>query len=152
VRAALVRRFGEGILDEAGQIDRSAVAQIVFRDRGALEWLERLLHPLVSAEYMRWRAELARRDEPPTVAATEVPLLYESGAERRFDAVVLITAPLGLRRARRQAPSDPRELRLIPDREKAKRADYVYVNDRGFDELDAFVERVVAELSETAAM
>jgi dephospho-CoA kinase len=152
VQRALAERLGEGILDEAGQVDRAAVAAIVFEDREQLAWLEGLLHPLVVTEYLAWREGLARLEHPPAVCATEVPLLYEAGGESRFDSVVVITAPLGLRRARRQAPIDPREQRLLPDREKVERAAYAYVNDRGLEELDAFVARVVGELSAKAAM
>ena len=78
---------------------------------------------------------------------TEVPLLYEVGAEARFDKVVVITAPSKLREARRGGRRDDREARLIPDREKAKRADFVYVNTGTPDELDAWVAGVMATLT-----
>ena len=60
-----------------------------------------LLHPLVVAEYLEWREQLAARPKPPSVCVTEVPLLYEVGGETRFDAVVVITAPEELRGAAR---------------------------------------------------
>ena len=147
VRRALLERFGDGILDEAGQLDRSAIAERVFPDREALDWLERLLHPLVAREYLEWREQLGRLPNPPAVCATEVPLLYEVGGEERFDAVVLVTAPSDVRAARSQVPAELREARLIPDEEKAKRADYVYVNDGSLEELDAFVAGVMDELT-----
>ena len=78
---------------------------------------------------------------------TEVPLLYEVGAEARFDKVVVLTAPSKLREARRGGRRDDREARLIPDREKAKRADFVYVNTGTPDELDAWVAGVMATLT-----
>ena len=148
VRKALLDRFGDRILDEANQIDRSAIADRVFPDPEALDWLERLLHPLVAREYLEWREELARLPSPPAVVATEVPLLYEVGGEGRFDAVVLVTAPADVRAARSQVPAELREQRLIPDEEKAKRADYVYVNDGNLDDLDAFVAGVVDDLAQ----
>jgi dephospho-CoA kinase len=77
---------------------------------------------------------------------TEVPLLYEAGSAERFDKVVLITAPLMLAAARARVSADERSDRLIPDEEKARRADFVYVNDGTLDELDAFVAGVVKEL------
>ena len=61
---------------------------------------------------------------------TEVPLLYESGGEARFDKVVVITAPKKLRRARSVVATDERESRLIPDAEKVLRADYAYQEPR----------------------
>ena len=81
------------------------------------------------------------------MAATEVPLLYEVGSEGRFDAVVLVTAPPEVRAARSQVPAELREARLIPDEEKAERADYVYVNDGTLEELDAFVAGVLDDLA-----
>ena len=147
VQKALVDRFGERILDEAGQIYRGAVADIVFPDPEALQWLEQLLHPLVAREYLEWREQLGRLEHPPAVCATEVPLLYEVGGQDRFDAVVVITAPAEVRAARSQVPAELREPRLLPDEEKVKRADYVYVNDGSIDELDAFVAGVMDELT-----
>jgi dephospho-CoA kinase len=147
VKAALVERLGEGVLGEDGKPDRSRIAEVVFQDREKLAFLEGLLHPLVSREYLSWREALASLPNPPRVCVTEVPLLYEVGAEARFDKVVLVTAPRKLREARRRVPSDDRESRLIPDREKAKRADFVYVNTGTFEDLDAWVAGVVRELT-----
>jgi dephospho-CoA kinase len=148
VREALLDRFGERILDEAGQIDRSAIADVVFAEREQLEWLEGLLHPLVVQEYLEWREQLAGLPNPPPVTVTEVPLLYEVGGEERFDRVVVVTAPSEVRRARAKWwPVGPREKRLLPDEEKARRAHYVFVNDGSLDELDAFVAGVMRELT-----
>lgn len=147
VKRALVERFGEEILGEDGAPDRERIAFKVFRDREALEFLEKLLHPLVSREYMTWREQLANLPNPPEVCVTEVPLLYEVGGEKRFDKVVVITAPRKLREARRGGAPDDRESRLIPDREKVKRADFAYVNTGTPDELDAWVGEVMGTLT-----
>jgi dephospho-CoA kinase len=147
VREALVQGLGEGILGADGEIDRGRVAELVFADREKLAFLERTLHPLVAAEYLRWREQLAELPSPPRVCVTEVPLLYESGAEERFDKVVVITAPAKLREQRRRVPLDDRDERLLPDAEKVKRADYAYVNTGTLDELDAWVAGVMQELS-----
>lgn len=150
VREALVGELGEGILGEDGAIDRARVAEVVFADRGKLDFLESVLHPRVAAEYLRWREQLARLPNPPEVCVTEVPLLYESGAESRFDKVVVVTAPAKLREQRRRVRGDDREQRLLPDAEKVKRADYAYVNTGTLDELDAWVGGVMVELKELA--
>jgi dephospho-CoA kinase len=146
VRDALVARLGSQILGPGGRPDRAAIARIVFRDREALDFLEKLLHPLVSREYLQWRDRLAALDQPPRVCVTEVPLLYESGGETRFDKVIVITAPRRLREYRRDAPIDDREQRLLPDRDKVGRADYHYRNVGTEEELDAWVAGVMAEL------
>jgi dephospho-CoA kinase len=147
VRSAVVARMGNGVVAPDGNIDRGALATVVFNDREALAWLEELLHPLVAAEYLRWRETLADLPTPPAVAVTEVPLLYETGGDARFDKVVLITAPEKLRRMRSDVAMDDRESRFIPDREKAERADYVFRNLGSLDELDAFVAEVMDDLA-----
>jgi dephospho-CoA kinase len=152
VRAALVAELGERILDDEGRIDRGRVAEVVFADRSKLDFLEALLHPLVAAEYLRWREQLAALPEPPAVCVTEVPLLYESGAEARFDKVVVITAPAKLREQRRRVLHDDRDDRLLPDAEKVKRADYAYVNTGSLEELDEWVGGVMAELTAEPAI
>jgi dephospho-CoA kinase len=150
VRDALVARLGERILDDYGRPDRAKIAAVVFRDRALLSFLEELLHPLVSREYLRWREQLAMLPDPPRVCVTEVPLLYEVGAEERFDRVVVITAPRKLREQRRRVPLDDRDERLLPDREKVARADFNYVNTGTPEELDAWVAGVMEELTVVA--
>jgi dephospho-CoA kinase len=146
VKAALLERLGEGILGEDGEIDRAKVGELVFGDRESLAWLEALLHPRVSAEYLRWREQLAQLPESPAVAVTEVPLLYEVGAQERFDKVVVVTAPRLLREQRTNVPMTGRSDRLLDDREKVKLADYSYVNTGSLEELDAWVAGVMEEL------
>jgi dephospho-CoA kinase len=133
VREALEERFGT--------TDRRRIGEVVFADRDELAWLEALLHPRVVAARDAWLAGL---DAP--VAVAEIPLLFETGAEREVDAVVVVTAPPELRRLR-NAAVDERSGRLIPDEEKAARADFVYVNDGTLEQLDAFVEDVLAQLT-----
>ena len=146
VKAAIVARLGHGVVGPEGELDRGAIGTAVFNDREALDWLERLLHPLVSAEYLRWRDELGRLPTPPRVCVTEVPLLYEAGSDKNFDKVVVVTAPRKLRQARSPVAVDEREVRLLDDKEKIARADYAFVNTGTLDELDAFVASVMAEL------
>lgn len=146
VRDALVARFGEDILGEDGRPDRAAIARSVFRNREELDFLESLLHPLVSREYLQWREQLAQLEKPPEVCVTEVPLLYEAGSEERFDKVVVITAPRQLREQRRRVPLDNRDRRLLDDREKVKRADFHYVNTGTVEELEDWVGTVMDAL------
>jgi dephospho-CoA kinase len=147
VRTGLRERWGDGVFATSGEVDRDRVAQIVFADAGELDWLERLLHPRVVATYLTWREKLAEQPDPPAVSVTEVPLLYEVGGDSRFDAVVVITAAPEVRISRRVRPMQDRERRLIPDQDKVARADFAYVNDGSFEELDAFVSGVIDRLS-----
>jgi len=148
VKHAVADRIGAGVLDGAGEVDRAALGRIVFADREQLDWLEALLHPRVVREYGAWLEELARRPDPPRVAVLEVPLLYETGGETRFDEVVVVTAPPDVRAARTSVSgADVRAERLLPDKEKVARADFAYVNDGSLADLDAFVAGVLERLA-----
>jgi dephospho-CoA kinase len=141
VHRELVARLGPEVVRSDGA-DRGRIAEIVFADPEQLAWLEALLHPRVVREYLVWRE---RQTTPVTVS--EIPLLYETGGEERFDHVVVITAPSEVRAARARVDPSERERRLLPDDEKVRRADFVYVNDGSLEELDAFVADVLARIS-----
>jgi dephospho-CoA kinase len=133
VRAALEERFGT--------TDRAGIAAVVFANPEQLAWLEGLLHPRVRRVEEDWLSGL-----DAAVAVTEIPLLFEVGGEDRFDAVVVITAPAELRAARTEVSLGARAGRLLPDEEKAARADFAYVNDGTLEQLDAFVGNVLEQL------
>jgi dephospho-CoA kinase len=139
LQAALRNRWSERVFRK-GEVDRTEIGRIVFADRTELAWLESELHPRVRAATDEWLAE-----QTADVAVAEIPLLYETGGEARFDRVVVVTAPLDVREARRGAVAD-REDRLVPEEEKVRRADYCYVNSGSLEELDAFVAGVLEEL------
>ena len=133
VREALEERFGT--------TDRAEIAAVVFAHGDQLAWLESLLHPRVRRATEEWLAGLDAQ-----VAAIEIPLLYETGGESRFDVAVVITAPEDVRAARAPQVRDTRSRRLIADEEKIARADFAYVNDGTLDDLDAFVGGVLERL------
>jgi dephospho-CoA kinase len=150
VQAEIRVAFGVDLTDASAE-ERRRLGQVVFGDRAKLERHEALLHPRVVREQQAWLVELERREPPPALAVVEVPLLYETGGDERFDAVVVVTAPRDVRAARKDLSRLPeRESRLVPDEEKVERADFAYVNDGSLDELDAFVADVVAALAERA--
>jgi dephospho-CoA kinase len=141
----LVDRFGPSVIAPDGGADRAAIARIVFQDPVELSWLERLLHPKVVEAQAAWRDGLAARPDPPRVVVTEVPLLFETGGDKRFDVVIVITASPDIR-AERRPVADSREARLLSEEEKIRRADFAYVNDGTLEELDAFVAGVMSRL------
>jgi dephospho-CoA kinase len=147
VKQAIVDRLGADVLGDDGEIVRSRVAERVFGDAEALEWLEALLHPPVVATYLAWRDDLARLDSPPGVCVTEVPLLYEVGGETQFDKVVAVTAPPDTRAARLGRSVAEREQRLLPEEEKLARADFVFENSGSLEDLDAFASDVIRRLT-----
>jgi dephospho-CoA kinase len=143
VREAVVRRFGRRVLAEDGTVDRGALGRIVFADATELRWLEGLVLPLVSEEFVRWRAEHERMGTPLLVH--EAPTLFEAGVEDRYDTIVAITAPEDERERRRPGASE-RMAHQLPEAEKAARADVVYENSGSLEDLDAFVARLVERI------
>jgi dephospho-CoA kinase len=139
LQAALRERWGERVF-RAGEVDREEIGRIVFADRAELDWLESELHPRVRAATDEWLAE-----QTADVSVAEIPLLFETGGEARFDRVVVVTAPPEVRKERRGAVAE-REGRMVPEEEKVRRADFSYVNDGSLEELDAFVAGVLEEL------
>jgi dephospho-CoA kinase len=148
VQAEVLEAFGVEIRSGSAE-ERARLAEAVFGDPERVERLERLLHPRVRREQEGWLEELRAQPRPPALAVVEVPLLFETGAEQGFDAVVAITAPKELRARRKELTRlEERERRLLPDEEKTRRADFAYVNDGTPAELDAFVGDVIAQLEE----
>jgi dephospho-CoA kinase len=139
LQAALHARWGDRVFSD-GEVRRSEIGRIVFADRDELAWLESELHPRVRAATDAWLAE-----QTADVAVAEIPLLFETGGERRFDRVVVVTAPPEVRDARRDGVAE-RESRLVPENEKVRRADFCYVNDGSLEEMDAWVAGVLEEL------
>ena len=132
LQAALRDRWGDRVFRD-GEVDRAEIGSIVFADRAELAWLESELHPRVRAATDEWLAA-----QTADVAVAEIPLLFETGGEQRFDRVVVVTASPEVRRVRRGDVAD-REDRLVSEEEKVRRADFSYVNDGSLEELDTFV-------------
>ena len=149
VRDALVERFGDAVAP-GGEIDRSAVADVVFSDPEKREWLEGLLWPRVGERIAQWRQQLEQVDPRPRAAVVEVPLLFESGMEAVFDRTIVVVADEGLRSeragARGHSRVDERTSRQLSQEEKAERADYEVRNDGSLDELRETLSRVLARL------
>jgi dephospho-CoA kinase len=145
VRSAVLEHFGPGVLGDDGQISRATLGARVFGDAADRRWLEQLLHPRVAAALDDWRREQAVA-HPGALLVHEVPLLYEADLADRYDAVVLITAPGDVRRARRPEHFDERAAAQLPEAEKAARADHVYVNDGTPADLERWVADLVSRL------
>ena len=147
VRRLLHERWGDRVLAGDGEIDRTAVAAIVFERPAELSWLEGTLFPRVGERMVEWRGSLASGHE---VAVVEVPLLFEAGIESAFDATAAVVANEDLRAeraaARRHAGLEGRGGRQLSQDEKAQRADYVIRNDGTLSDLEAAVREVLAEL------
>jgi len=140
---AVAEHFGSSVLSPSGEVDRSAIARLVFADETERRWLESLLLPLIFEEFARWRDAQVAAGVPLLVH--EAPTLFEAGVEGRYDAIVTISAPVEVREARRPG-SAARMAAQLPEEEKARRSDYVYENTGDLEQLDAFVGRVMEAL------
>lgn len=151
---AVVERFGADVLAADGSLDRPALGRIVFGDPRARAALEAIVHPEVYRHIREWFANL-----PPgtRVALADIPLVFETGHNHDFDAVVVAACEPEeqVRRvmARDQLPDREARARLAaqwPIEEKVKRATHVIWTDRGFAETDRQIRDVHARLIEGA--
>jgi dephospho-CoA kinase len=135
-----------------GKVDRTKLAARVLGDGAALARLEAIVHPLVQDAERRLIAEARAGGEK--VAVLDIPLLFESGADRRVDAVVVVSAPPEVQRARvLERPGMTVEkleailARQMPDAEKRARADFVVDTSQGFDAARAQVRAILAAVA-----
>jgi dephospho-CoA kinase len=149
VRDALIERFGDAVAPD-GQIDRGAVAEIVFGEDEQRKWLEGLLWPRVGGRIAEWREEQERTDPRPRIAVVEVPLLFESGMEAVFDKTMAIVADESTRSERADARGhrgvESRTSRQLGQDEKARRADVVVRNDGSLDDLETALSSALATM------
>ncbi len=147
IRDRLVAWWGKKVLDRSGQIDRGAVARIVFQAPPERRRLEALVHPWIEA---RRRAAFAAAPPETPALVIDAPLLLEAGIDRECDAIIFVDAPRGCRleRVRRERGWSEGELarreetQLSLDRKRA-RAHHVIVNDGDLDALAAEVSRTL---------
>ncbi len=152
--AAVAGRFGSGILRQDGTLDRPALARLIFADRVARADLEAIVHPDVYRRIRDWFAQLPLTT---TAAVADIPLLFETGHEYDFDAVIVAACDPAeqVRRVMARDGLSERDARARlaaqwPIEEKVKRAQYVIWTDRGFTETDAQVREVHARLTDAA--
>lgn len=147
--AAVGARFPEAIAGDA--VDREILSRLVLDDAAALADLEAIVHPLVSADRARFLDAAAR--DGVDVAVLDIPLLFEKGLEKFFDAVVVVSAPAGVQKARVMARPGMTEkkfrsilMKQTPDAEKRRRADYVVNTGVSLEETRREVRAVARAL------
>ena len=145
--AAAIEAAFPGTADQ-GKVDRAKLAARIVGDEAALRRLESIVHPLVRQAADRFVAEAEASGAP--VAVLDIPLLFETGAENRVDAVVVVSAPAEVQRARALERPGMNEKKLqallanqMPDAEKRKRADFVVDTSQGFEAARAQVHRIL---------
>jgi len=136
-----------------GNVDRDSLAQVLKKDAGALARLEAIVHPMVRDKRQRFLADQAKAGAQMVVL--EIPLLFETGAENRCDAVVVVTAKPEIQRQRVLERSGMTQDRLnallanqMPDAEKRRRAHFLVLTD---DDLDSAKRQVPAIIRALAA-
>jgi dephospho-CoA kinase len=121
-----------------GKVDRQKLSARVVQDPAAMKQLEQIVHPMLGASRQKFFGDAERAGAP--VAVVDVPLLYETGGEKRVDAVVVVTTSPENQRARimergtmTSEALDAILARQLPDAEKRKRADFVVDTSDGLD-------------------
>jgi dephospho-CoA kinase len=139
VRDAVIARFGSAVAP-GGQVDRARLAELAFATPEDRAWLEQLIWPLVGARVAAFRAAGDAADPAPPALVVEVPLLFESGIDRGYDAIVAVVVDEAVRDARAAARGyralAARAARQLSQAEKAARATYVIENDGDVAELE----------------
>ena len=131
----------------AGKVDRAALGQRVAGDQPALRRLEQIVHPLVRTSEVKFLKEAEASDAPTVVL--DIPLLFETGGDRRVDAVVVVSAPAEMQRARLIARGIEMErleallARQMPDAEKRQRADFVVDSSQGIEHARTQVRQIL---------
>lgn len=149
--AAVAQKFPEAVkTDAAGRnfIDRQVLGRIVFGDRQKKRDLEEILHPMVRAESDAFKDEMKKKAHK--IVALDIPLLFETGGEKRVDFTICVSAPEGVQRERvlaRPGMTSEKFDRIVsgqlPDAEKRKRATYVVETDKGLDDMRKQLEKIL---------
>lgn len=133
-----------------GKVDRQKLSARVVHDAAAMKQLEGIVHPLLRSHHQKFLDDAERSGAP--VAVVDVPLLYETGGEKRVDAVVVVTTSPEVQRARILARDNMDEAKLdailarqLPDAEKRKRADFVVDTSHGLDPVRDRIRDILVE-------
>lgn len=135
-----------------GKVDREKLGQRVLGNDLAIKRLEQIVHPLVRAAEERFLADAAGKGAK--VAVLDIPLLYETGGDKRCDAVVVVSAPADTQRTRAFERPGMTEAKLAailakqtPDAEKRRRADFVVDTSQGYEAARARVREILAQIA-----
>lgn len=138
-----------------GKVDRDKLAKRVLGDAAAIKRLEAIVHPLVAEVRERFLREAEQSGA--RVAVLDIPLLYETGGDKRCDAVVVVSAPADIQRARAFERSGMTEEKLaailakqMPDAEKRARADFVVDTSKSYEDARQQVRDILARVGKTA--
>jgi dephospho-CoA kinase len=133
-----------------GKVDRAKLSARVVKDPAAIRQLEQIVHPMLRTYHQKF-LDAAERSGAP-VAVVDVPLLFETGGEKRVDAVVVVTTSPENQRARILARGtmssealDALLARQMPDEEKRKRADFVVDTSHGLDPVRVRIRDILVE-------
>ena len=149
--AAVVERFGPAVLAADGTIERAALGRLVFEDTRARRDLEAIVHPRVYRAIGEWFGAIGDAGEPIGIA--DIPLLYETGRDIDYDAVVVASCPPAMqidrlmeRNGLSRHEAEQRLAAQMPIAEKTARAGYVIDTSGSLDETENQVRAVLAEL------
>jgi dephospho-CoA kinase len=133
-----------------GKVDRNKLSARVVHDSAAMKRLEEIVHPMLGASRQKFLHDAEQSGAP--VAVIDVPLLFETGGEKRVDAVVVVTTSAELQRERILARPNMTEEKLaailarqMPDAEKRKRAHFVVDTSHGLDPVRLRIKDILAE-------
>jgi dephospho-CoA kinase len=135
-----------------GKVDRARLSARVVHDPAAMKQLEQIVHPMLGASRQKFLGDAEQSGAP--VAVVDVPLLFETGGEKRVDAVVVVTTSPENQRERILARGtmtnealDSILARQLPDAEKRQRADFVVDTSHGLDPVRAQIRDILEQVA-----
>jgi dephospho-CoA kinase len=134
-----------------GKVDRAKLSAKVVHDQAAIKQLEQIVHPMLGASRKKFLDDAEASGAP--VVVMDIPLLFETGGEKRVDAVVVVSTDPATQRERILARGtmtsealDGILARQLPDAEKRKRADFVVDTSHGLDPVRTAIRDILAEV------
>lgn len=150
VKKELAGIFGNRVMKN-GKLDKKKIAEVIFTDREKKEKLENLIHPLV---FKRIDEEIKKnidRIKKRGIIIVEIPLLFETKSEKKFDYIIVVSASVDIIKSRLRERFNDREIELrwenqLPLKFKEKNADYIINNSGPIHQTEKYVREIINEI------
>jgi len=150
IKKKLVKIFGNGVV-KSGKVDKKKIAEVIFNNQEKKEKLENLIHPLVFKKIDEEIKENIDRIKKKGIIVIEIPLLFETKSEKKFDYIIVVSASVDIIKSRLREKFDDREIELRWENQlslefKEKSADYIINNSGPIHQTEKYVREIINEI------
>jgi len=150
IKKKLVKIFGNGVV-KSGKVDKKKIAEVIFNNQEKKEKLENLIHPLVFKKIDEEIKENIDRIKKKGIIVIEIPLLFETKSEKKFDYIIVVSASVDIIKSRLREKFDDREIELRWENQlslefKEKNADYIINNSGPIHQTEKYVREIINEI------